>query len=59
LFEEALSIYKKHEQHTLAMNVKHIVSMDRGLEYATKVNLPEVWSRLKNSIDSYIKAQGP
>jgi clathrin heavy chain len=46
LFEEALSIYKKHEQHALAMNVlvEHIVSIDRGLEYATKVNLPEVWS---------------
>jgi clathrin heavy chain len=48
LDEEALSIYKKHEQHALAINVlvEHIVSIDRGLEYATKVNLPEVWSRL-------------
>lgn len=48
LNEEALSIYKKHEQHALAINVlvEHIVSIDRGLEYATKVNLPEVWSRL-------------
>jgi clathrin heavy chain len=26
--------------------VEHIVSIDRGLEYATKVTLPEVWSRL-------------
>ena len=26
--------------------VEHIVSIDRGLEYATKVNKPEVWSRL-------------
>lgn len=48
LYEEALTIYKKHEQHAMAMNVlvEHIVSIDRGLEYATKVNLPEVWSRL-------------
>ena len=47
LHEEALSIYKKHEQHALAINVLvELVSIDRGLEYATKVNLPEVWSRL-------------
>jgi len=48
LFEEAFTIYKKHEQHTMAINVlvEHVVSIDRGLEYATKVNLPEVWSRL-------------
>jgi hypothetical protein len=26
--------------------VEHIVSVNRGLEYAIKVNLPEVWSRL-------------
>ena len=48
LFEEALTIYKKYNQHALAMNVlvEHIVSLDRGVEYANKVNLPEVWSRL-------------
>jgi len=48
LYEEALTIYKKHEQHALAMNVlvEHIVSIDRGLDYANKVNKPEVWSRL-------------
>ncbi|KAF5329324.1 hypothetical protein D9619_008912 [Psilocybe cf. subviscida] len=71
LFEEALSIYKKHEQHVMAINVlvEHIVSIDRGYEYATKVNQPEVWSRLakaqldglriKDSVESYIKAQDP
>ncbi|EJD47981.1 clathrin heavy chain [Auricularia subglabra TFB-10046 SS5] len=71
LFEEALTIYKKYDQHALAMNVlvEHIVSLDRGVEYANKVNMPEVWSRLakaqldglriKDSIDSYIKAQDP
>lgn len=49
--------------------VEHIVSLDRGVEYANKVNQPEVWSRLakaqldglriKESIDSYIKAEDP
>ena len=48
LYEEAFTIYKKHEQHVNAINVlvEYIVSIDRGLEYATKVNKPEVWSRL-------------
>ncbi|KAI0091788.1 clathrin heavy chain [Irpex rosettiformis] len=71
LFEEAFLIYKKYENHAAAINVlvEHIVSLDRGVEYATKVNKPEVWSRLakaqldglriKDSIDSYIKAQDP
>ncbi|PPQ65881.1 hypothetical protein CVT24_011212 [Panaeolus cyanescens] len=71
LYEEALTIYKKHNQHAMAMTVlvEHIVSIDRGLEYATKVNEPEVWSRLakaqldglriKDSVESYIKAQDP
>ncbi|GJE98267.1 clathrin heavy chain [Phanerochaete sordida] len=71
LYEEAFLIYKKYEQHAMAINVlvEHIVSLDRGVEYATKVNQPEVWSRLakaqldglriKDAIDSYIKAQDP
>ncbi|KIY52907.1 clathrin heavy chain [Fistulina hepatica ATCC 64428] len=71
LYEEALTIYRKYEQHALAINVlvEHIVSLDRGVEYANKVNLPEVWSRLakaqldglriKDSIDSYTKAEDP
>jgi len=48
LFEEALTVYRKHNHHALAINVlvEHIVSLDRGVEYANKVNLPEVWSRL-------------
>jgi clathrin heavy chain len=48
LYEEALTIYKKYDQHALAINVlvEHIVSIDRGLEYATKVNEPTVWARL-------------
>ncbi|KAF8180718.1 armadillo-type protein [Mycena galopus ATCC 62051] len=71
LYEEALTIYKKYEQHALAINVlvEHIVSIDRGLDFANKVNKPEVWSRLakaqldglriKDVIDSYIKAEDP
>jgi len=48
LYEEALTIYKKYDQHAMAINVlvEHIVSIDRGLDYANKVNKPEVWSRL-------------
>nr|GAT43889.1 predicted protein [Mycena chlorophos] len=48
LSEEVLTIYKKYEQHALAINVlvEHIVSIDRGLEFANKVDKPEVWSRL-------------
>ena len=48
LYEEAFLIYKKYEQHAMAINVlvEHIVSLDRGVEYALKVNQPEVWSRL-------------
>ncbi|KAJ3481158.1 hypothetical protein NLI96_g7849 [Meripilus lineatus] len=71
LYEEAFLIYKKYEQHALAINVlvEHIVSLDRGVEYANKVNQPEVWSRLakaqldglriKDAIDSYIKSADP
>ena len=41
-------IYKKHDEHARAINVlvEHMVSLDRGVEYANKVNSPEVWSRL-------------
>lgn len=48
LYEEAFSIYKKYEQHALAIDVlvDKIVSIDRGLEYANKIGKPEVWSRL-------------
>lgn len=38
LYEEAFLIYKKYEQHAMAINVlvEHIVSLDRGVEYATR-----------------------
>ncbi|OJT09644.1 Clathrin heavy chain [Trametes pubescens] len=71
LYEEAFLIFKKYEQHAQAINVlvEHVVSLDRGVEYANKVDKPEVWSRLakaqldglriKDAIDSYIKAEDP
>jgi len=48
LYEEAFAIYKKYEQHAMAIDilVDKIVSIDRGLEYANKLGKPEVWSRL-------------
>ncbi|KAE9389774.1 ARM repeat-containing protein [Gymnopus androsaceus JB14] len=62
LFEEALTVYKKYDQHTMAIMVlvEHIVSLDRGVKYAIQVNLPEAQLDglcIKDSIDSYIKAE--
>ncbi|KAG0245932.1 putative CHC1-clathrin heavy chain [Mortierella sp. GBAus27b] len=71
LYEEAFIIYRKHNEHALAINVliEHIGSIDRAYEYAEKTDTPEVWSRLgkaqldgmriKEAIDSYIRAQDP
>ena len=71
LYEEAFTIYSKHDMHADAMNVlvEHMVSIDRGFAYANKINEPAVWSRLgkaqldglrvKDAIDSYIKANDP
>jgi clathrin heavy chain len=71
LFEEAFEIYKKVDNHVAATNVlvDHVVSIDRSQEYAERVELPEVWSkvakaqldglRVSDSIESYIKAQDP
>ncbi|WVQ80099.1 hypothetical protein IAT38_002200 [Cryptococcus sp. DSM 104549] len=71
LYEEAFTIYSKHDMHAEAMNVlvEHMVSIDRGFAYANKINQPAVWSRLgkaqldglrvKEAIDSYIKADDP
>lgn len=44
LYEEAFTIFKKYDQHANAMKVlvEHIVSIDRGLDYAQEVNKPEV-----------------
>ncbi|OBZ65959.1 Clathrin heavy chain 1 [Grifola frondosa] len=69
LYVEAFMIYKKYEQHAMAINVlvEHVVSVDRGVEYANKVNKPEVWSglaerqldglRIKAAVDSYIQVE--
>lgn len=71
MYEEALEIYKKVNDHSSAANVlvDHIVSIDRAQEYAEGVDLPEVWSkvakaqldglRVTDAIESYIKAQDP
>jgi clathrin heavy chain len=71
LFEEALEIYKKTNDHQSAANVlvDHIVSIDRAQEYAEGVDEPAVWSkvakaqldglRVTDAIESYIKAQDP
>lgn len=71
LHEEAFRMYSKNGQHVDAMNVlvEHIVSIERGLQYANKLNQPDIWSRLgkaqldglrvKDAIDSYVKAEDP
>ncbi|PQE09668.1 clathrin heavy chain protein [Rutstroemia sp. NJR-2017a BBW] len=71
LFEEAFEVYKKINDHKSAANVlvEHIVSIDRAQEYAEKVELPEVWSRVakaqldglrvSDGIESYIRAEDP
>lgn len=71
MYEEAFEIYKKHESHVDAVNVliEHIVSIDRAQDYAERVDIPEVWSRVAkaqldglrvtDSIESYIRAQDP
>ncbi|RKF81067.1 putative clathrin heavy chain [Golovinomyces cichoracearum] len=71
LFEEAFEVYKKIKDHKSAADVlvEHIVSIDRAQEYAERVELPEVWSRIakaqldglriSDSIASYIRAEDP
>ncbi|CAD6503888.1 BgTH12-05632 [Blumeria graminis f. sp. triticale] len=71
LFEEAFEVYKKINDHKSAANVlvENIVSIDRAQEYAERVELPEVWSRIakaqldglriSDSISSYIRAADP
>lgn len=48
LFNEALAIHQKFEQHDLAIGVilDHMKDFPRGEEYALKVDLPPVWSKL-------------
>lgn len=48
LFEEAYFIYNKYDQYVDAVQVliKNIGDIDRGYEFAERVDLPEVWSKL-------------
>ena len=72
LYEEAFAIFKKFDLHVDAMKIllESLEDLDRGIEYARKVDLPEVWVQLgkaqlrigtpdavKSAIKSYIKAQ--
>lgn len=71
MYEEAFEIYKKDSNHVEATNVlvDHVVSIDRAYDYASLVDLPEVWSkvakaqldglRVTDGIDSYIRAGDP
>ncbi|KAG0156399.1 hypothetical protein PDIDSM_3577 [Penicillium digitatum] len=68
LYEEAFEIYKKVNNYLAAVNVlvENIVSIDRAQEFAERVDLSEVWSkvakaqldglRVTDSIESYIRA---
>ncbi|KAJ3163550.1 hypothetical protein HDU86_000131 [Geranomyces michiganensis] len=68
LFEEAFAIFKKYEQHSdgIAVLLDNIGDLDRAYEFAERVDLPEVWSKLAKAqldhmrvteaIDSYIKS---
>ncbi|EON64991.1 clathrin, heavy polypeptide [Coniosporium apollinis CBS 100218] len=71
MYDEAFEIYRKHNNHVEAVNVlvEYIISIDRAQEYAERVDLPEVWSkvakaqldglRVTDAIESYIRAQDP
>jgi hypothetical protein len=37
LYEEAITVYKKYDNHALAL-VEDIVSIDKAVDFATKVN---------------------
>ena len=48
LYEEALAIYKKFNLHVDAMNIliESIEDIGRAMEYAERVDTPEVWCQL-------------
>ncbi|CAO3613133.1 unnamed protein product [Mucor hiemalis] len=68
LFEEAFTIYKKHNVDANAVDVliEKIGDLDRAYEFAERSDKPDVWSKLakaqltqmrvKEAIDSYIRA---
>jgi len=69
MYEEGFEIYKKHNLNAEAIDVllNNIESIERGAEFASRCNQPEVWSKLaraqldannvKDAIESYIKAK--
>ena len=69
LYEEAFAIFKKFDLHVDAMKVllENLENLERGEEYANKVDLPEVWSQLAKAylsqdlvsaaVAAYIKAK--
>lgn len=71
LNEEAFEIYNTHELYSKAMKVilDNMMSLDRGLEYASKVDKSDLWSqlgeaqlnglRVSEAIESYTKAEDP
>ncbi|ODV87673.1 hypothetical protein CANARDRAFT_4993 [[Candida] arabinofermentans NRRL YB-2248] len=71
LNEEAFAIYDKFEMYSEAMKVivEDIMSLDRGEDYAEKLDKPEIWSqlgaaqlnglRIPESIQSYLRANDP
>jgi clathrin heavy chain len=48
LYEEAFAIFKKFDLHVDAMKIllESLEDLDRGIEYARKVDLPEVWVQI-------------
>ena len=68
LYEEAFSIYTKYEQHSDAITVllNHIKDLTRALEFAERIDVPDVWSKVgkaqlddssvQAAIDSYLRA---
>ncbi|CAK7913259.1 clathrin heavy chain [[Candida] anglica] len=71
LYEEAFEIYDKFELRNDAMKVlvEDIMSLDRGEQYASKHEDPELWYqlgtaqlnglRIPEAIDSYVKSKKP
>ncbi|ANZ76904.1 BA75_04107T0 [Komagataella pastoris] len=71
LYEEAFKVYNKFELYGKALKVlvEDVMSLDRGEEYAEKLDKPELWSqlgaaqlnglRIPEAIESYIKAGDP
>ncbi|TID31065.1 hypothetical protein CANINC_000309 [Pichia inconspicua] len=71
LYEEAFEIYNKFDNYQAAMKVivEDMMSLDRGEEYAEKLDKPEIWSqlgaaqlnglRIPEAIESYLKAEDP